>query len=49
MDRSELYYITPDYTKKIYEVNNDIIKKIINYLSLILSRSITINKSTLCI
>jgi sucrose phosphorylase len=35
MDRSELYHITPNYTKKIYEVNNDIIKKIINYLSLL--------------
>ena len=35
MDRSNLYNAIPDYTKKTYDVSNDSVKKIINYLTLL--------------
>lgn len=35
MDSSRLYLETPDYNKKIYDVNKEVIKKIINYLSML--------------
>lgn len=35
MDRSKLYHVTPDYTKKIYDVSSESVKTIINYLTLI--------------